>query len=392
MKILHLCNDFLGSKVHANLYEAIGSGAPETQQVVFVPTRKAAHGKNTSKTRLDNGVELVYSKPIKNWHRLVFRTKCRFLYGQLTELISLKDIDVCHATTLYSDGFLAYKLYREYGIPYILSVRGTDINLFLTHRPDLLFLMKKVFENAHKVVFISPSLKDNFFHNFWVANLLKLSDHKAVVIPNGVDAAWLSDTIHPRTTCIHEGPKLIFVGKFNRNKNVLRVAKNVIELRQKSLPNISLTLVGQGGAQEKELRKLASAYSFIRMTGPVYDKEALKTLFRSHNIFIMISRSETFGLVYIEALTQGLPIIYTKNQGIDGYFHSFVGNAVNPKSNKEIKDSIHLLSDNYNILEVHSIDFSLFHWSHIAQTYFNLYQYSLTHENSLPPSVFQNTP
>lgn len=392
MKVLHLCNDFLGSKVHTNLYQAIGSASPGTKQVVFVPTRKAIHRKEPNQTHLENGVELVYSRPIKNWHRIFFRVKCRFLYNQLTEMISLKEIDVCHATTLFSDGFLAYKLYKNYGIPYIISVRGTDINLFLALRPDLVFLMKKVFENASKVVFISPSLKDNFFSNFWVSKLLKLSDHTSLVIPNGVDAEWLSDTSHLSEKKNCEGPKLIFVGKFNGNKNVLRVAKNVIELREKLFPNISLTLVGKGGEQEGKIREFTLKYPFINMTGPIYDKNVLKTLFRSHDMFIMISKSETFGLVYIEALSQGLPIIFTKGQGIDGYFTSFVGKAVNPKSNVEIKEAIRLLSDNYNTLEVDSIDFSQFQWTNIAHTYLNLYQHTLPHENSLPPSVFQNAP
>ena len=34
----------------------------------------------------------------------------------------------------------------------------------------------------------------------------------------------------------------------------------------------------------------------------------------------MPSRYETFGLVYGEAMSQGLPIIYSKGQGVDGYF------------------------------------------------------------------------
>lgn len=34
----------------------------------------------------------------------------------------------------------------------------------------------------------------------------------------------------------------------------------------------------------------------------------------------MPSHKETFGLVYAEAMSQGLPIIYTKNQGFDGQF------------------------------------------------------------------------
>ena len=40
--------------------------------------------------------------------------------------------------------------------------------------------------------------------------------------------------------------------------------------------------------------------------------------FIESDIFVMPSRYETFGLVYVEALSQGLPVIYTRGQGFDG--------------------------------------------------------------------------
>jgi glycosyltransferase involved in cell wall biosynthesis len=49
-------------------------------------------------------------------------------------------------------------------------------------------------------------------------------------------------------------------------------------------------------------------------------KEKLLNNYRNSDIFIMPSYNETFGLVYIEAMSQGLPIIYTQNEGVDGYF------------------------------------------------------------------------
>ena len=51
----------------------------------------------------------------------------------------------------------------------------------------------------------------------------------------------------------------------------------------------------------------------------------------------MPSFPETFGLVYVEAMSQGLPIIYTKGQGIDGYFEDGkVGYPVNTKDSNDI--------------------------------------------------------
>lgn len=49
-------------------------------------------------------------------------------------------------------------------------------------------------------------------------------------------------------------------------------------------------------------------------------KKQLREAFSISDIFVMPSKPETFGLVYVEALSQGLPILYAKGEGFDGYF------------------------------------------------------------------------
>ena len=77
----------------------------------------------------------------------------------------------------------------------------------------------------------------------------------------------------------------------------------------------------------------------------------------------MPSFHETFGLVYIEAMSQGLPIIYTKGEGIDGYFkEATVGYSVNPKDVKNIVKKIEMIIHNYNKISkiYHNIYTSVF--------------------------------
>jgi len=51
-------------------------------------------------------------------------------------------------------------------------------------------------------------------------------------------------------------------------------------------------------------------------------------------VFVMASRAESFGLVYLEALSQGLPVVHSIGEGIDGYFKekgvSFAADPDNP--------------------------------------------------------------
>ena len=52
------------------------------------------------------------------------------------------------------------------------------------------------------------------------------------------------------------------------------------------------------------------------------NKSELLGIYRSSSIFIMPSTGETFGLVYIEALSQSLPVIYTKGDGVYGFLEN----------------------------------------------------------------------
>lgn len=104
--------------------------------------------------------------------------------------------------------------------------------------------------------------------------------------------------------------------------------------------------------------------------------EELRDFYRTSDIFAMPSFTETFGLVYIEALSQGLPIVYTQNEGIDGVFkdHS-IGIATNPTNPNDIAKDIISIINNFNAYanEVKRISLEPFMWNCIASRYSNIY-------------------
>ena len=131
MKCLHICNDFLGSKVHENLYKSLDNQGVE--QTIFYPLRK------NKTTALKNykkkfNFEFIVSPPLKIYHRALFEAKIRFLHASLISNMDVNTFDIVHATTLFSDGAIALKLKKEYGLPYIVAIRATDIDGFLKYR------------------------------------------------------------------------------------------------------------------------------------------------------------------------------------------------------------------------------------------------------------------
>ena len=173
----------------------------------------------------------------------------------------------------------------------------------------------------------------------------------------------------------------MYVGRFNRNKNVKRLCRAVVEMR-KQYSDIRLHVVGGIGTRsidnliytrgvENMIRKYPET---IIYHGKIYDNEALKEIYSQCSIFAMPSFHETFGLVYLEALTQHLAIVYTKGEGVDGMIDSRIGESVKASSTEDIKIAIRkIISNRNNYLASELIDFRQFKWDIIASHYIDIY-------------------
>lgn len=367
MRILHICNDYLGSKVHRNLYLELDN--LHINQIIFCPVRYSS--KVTVSPNLYQNAKVIFSKKTNKKHRVFFNNKIDFLYEDLKNKVDVNSISQTHATTLFSDGALALKLYKEYKIPYIVAVRGTDINLFMKYRCDLHKLGNEILTNANNIVFISESLLNNYHRSLFAKKNISIKN-KESIIPNGLDSFWLKNINSTPKQKINIR-KFLFIGKFDYNKNAVRLIKAFLKLSYK-FEDIQLTLVGSYGSHENEVKALSLKHSkHINFLGPIFDKEKLLQIYNNHDVFSMVSISETFGLVYLEALSQRLPIVYTQGQGIDGTFDNIIGVKVNPKSINSIAEGIETIIRDFNTIEIDRIDFSKFKWSNIAKKYETLY-------------------
>lgn len=113
--------------------------------------------------------------------------------------------------------------------------------------------------------------------------------------------------------------------------------------------------------------------------------EELINYYRKADIFVMPSLTETFGLVYAEALSQGLPVIYTYGQGFDGQFEEGdVGYAVNPHDYNDICEKIISVLENYDAISKRCTTNSVkFDWGIIVKDYINLYKSIIISERNI---------
>jgi glycosyltransferase involved in cell wall biosynthesis len=115
---------------------------------------------------------------------------------------------------------------------------------------------------------------------------------------------------------------------------------------------VTLDIYGAGSKQQtKQLVKKHKLSDRVTLKGFV-DNTQMTNILSHYNAFIMPTTSETFGMVYIEALSAGIPIIYSKEQGIDGYFDDAdIGSAVDPTSVNSVHQAILQTIENYDSLK-----------------------------------------
>jgi glycosyltransferase involved in cell wall biosynthesis len=368
MRVLHISNGFAGSEVHGNLVRELEKCG--LQQTIYAPVRSAsAIGGNQFES---DKVEFVYSNIIKPWYKFVYHHRAKVLYRDMVSKINVNDHDIIHAASLFSDGILAYKAYKQYGVPYVIAVRNTDYNDFIRLLRHTWHNGREIMLHASKIFFISEGIKKQFENSAFVEPILDKVNEKFVLLPNGIDDYWIDHV----TSDSRKGHQILYIGDFSENKNVARLIEAVLQLRKESgFEDVGLTIVGGGKNTTDKVQNLIDKHTnCIKYLGKIYDKQRLSEVMSSCSVFAMPSIHETFGLVYLEALSQNLPVLYTKGQGIDGLFDDTVGISVNPFSVDEIVKALHSMLTQRDKYSNAHVDFSLFKWSDIAKQYKIYYQ------------------
>jgi glycosyltransferase involved in cell wall biosynthesis len=367
LNVLHVSNDFPNSSLYKQL--VIHLDDLDVKQTVYSAVRSKEESRYQPPEL--SHLQLYIHNILYPYDRAFFRLKIRKIYKDLCKEVDISNVDIVHAHTLYSDGAVALKLKENFNIPFIVTVRNTALNVFNRYRPDLKWWRDKILVEAKKVVFLSPAYKKKLLMSVSSGVKKRIID-KLIIIPNGLDPNFLNENTSNDND--KSDLKLLFVGRFLKLKNIPKLIEAIEKLKENL--NVTLTLVGRGEDEEK-IQKMIDSKPYVNHLGFVKDKKRLRNIYRSHDIFVMVSKPETFGLVYIEALSQGVPIIHTEGEGVDGYFEEGdVSETVkNPSDVKEIAQKIRLLANRLdNKLQENCIKAAQkFDWSLIAKQYKNLY-------------------
>lgn len=361
MKILHLAPDYPNSKLYPHLISSLeGIGC---DNCVYVQSC---------------GVETANPYPVHYlgrdfgiMDRLLYFRKQHIIENNIFERGLLKGVDLVHAHNLFSTGYNAYRFRKKFHIPYIVAVRNTDVNVFFKYMFHLRFIGVRIMHDAASVVFLSPSYRDEVLNNYVPPHERRYILQKSHVIPNGLDPFFMEHRATvPRQMVDYNRIKIIYVGDIDKNKNISTTIKACKILKNRGY-QVSLDVVGRIKDKKQDYIKSVDFVNYH----PFSPKEDVLEYMKKSDIFVMPSIHETFGLVYIEAMSQGLPVIYSKGQGLDGYFEEGkIGYHVSCFDEHAVADSIMRIMDNYTPMSNNCIAaVKSFSWKEKAEEYKKLY-------------------
>jgi L-malate glycosyltransferase len=370
MKIFHICSDYSKQALYNNLLTSISEKG--VGQTVYVPVRSEEEIGKYCNQNLTN-IDYKYSHILNKTDRLLYFKKIRKVENNILQNYVMANYSMIHAHFLFSDGGVAYKLHKKFKIPYVVAVRNTDLNIFFKYFIHLRKFALEILSNADQIVFLSPKYKEFLLENYVPTELRESLKSKMVVIPNGVNDFWLDGQINEKK--IETIIRFLYIGDFTKNKNIPFTIKGLKKIKGENL-NVQFDIVGSGGEDEERVKSLIEENkSWINYHGRIHDQEKLKSIYNSSHIFVMPSKTETFGVVYIEALSQGLPVIYTEGQGIDGFYpEGEIGYAVKYNYLEDFILKIKLILENYSEMSVISVKKAKkFSWDKISDRYIEIY-------------------
>ena len=299
------------------------------------------------------------------------------LFKMLISINDFRKYDIIHIN--YASFFpLAFLARILWNIPYIYVCHGCPQPEYERGLSRILYS----FEDF-SVAIISRGASECVNISTYGKNLL-YDRHRVIshVIYHGIDSDSFNDGDKKMRSDIRNSlgvsPSqylVLFVGRFSKYKNILTLIDSIYEITQ-IRNDVKFLLIGDGELYNDALDKI----NHYHINNYVLIKPYVKSVsdyYSASDLFVLPSISETFGLVLLEAMASGLPVI-ASNGGACTEVLGECGLSFDSKNSKELANSILKIINNneiYRDLQMKGLRRARqFSWEKAADQYFSLYK------------------
>lgn len=238
-----------------------------------------------------------------------------------------KPFDLVHAHMLPRDGHAGLLVARALGIPFALTVHGTDIfHYFIPGRRPWARNVR-IAREAGALMAVSSLLMSRVAPYRGEGRLSR-------VVPNGVDLSLVPE----RTENVPRA--VISVGTLKARKCMDRTLTAFARLAD-DYPDATLTIVGIG-EMEAQLRARIAEMGLERrvtLTGGLPHAQVLARMAES-DLFVLPSWGEGYGIVYIEAMAAGCIAVGAKGEGIEDTITDGVNGFLVPAGDEKATERV----------------------------------------------------
>jgi glycosyltransferase involved in cell wall biosynthesis len=286
------------------------------------------------------------------------------LVHTLTAARIARSCDVVHAQWTLSAA-AAYLGKQTHGCPIAVTLQGSDI-FQVTRHPLGAWLTRELLRRCDRITALSQALKQS-------TGSIGVDPDRIQIIPNGVNTRHFvppADGDRDRV--------ILYVGTLIERKGLKHLVGAMPAMLQ-SFPDHRLVLVGEG-PEAPHLKQLADELGIaerVRFVG-FLPPDQVRGWMQRARVLILPSLEEGMGVVLLEALACGTPVVGSRVDGIQEVITSDVGRLVPPADSAALAEAITSVigdSQRWAVLSRNARQRAVAHydWDHIARQFVDMY-------------------
>ncbi|MDE5876024.1 MAG: glycosyltransferase [Muribaculaceae bacterium] len=251
---------------------------------------------------------------------------------------------------------------KRLGIPCIVTEHSSSLNLDILS-PRTTYFAKRAYSNATTIISVSKRLRKRLKQHFGI---------DSTVVPNVVDVESIkfSHKTHTTKNKVH----FVATGSLLQLKGHDLLIASFANLPRDTA---ELIIIGEGPERKNLEIQINSLHleDNVKLVG-FKNRNEISEIYSKADCFVLASRRETFGVVYIEAMLAGLPVIATRCGGPEDFVHENNGLLIETESVEELSKALKKMidtSNNYSPELIHQTALNSFSPSSISQQLIAVY-------------------
>lgn len=252
-----------------------------------------------------------------------------------------RELFMTHAHYVFPSGLISLYLKKRFNIPYVVTAHGGDINKMAKKNEQIRKMSKAILQNANHVIAVGEELAETITRDF------EVDASKISVMSMGIDrkvfhAPKEKLAVQQELGMDPSKKNILFVGNVIQEKGVEELIMAFNEISSCS-DGVALYIVGSTkdvGFYNK-IEPLAKSNPAISFVEPMPQPELVR-YFQAADTFVLPSYIEGLGLVALEAMACGTPVIATNVGGLHYMLKGGAGQLVEPRNVEQLADAMQL--------------------------------------------------